>query len=145
MTTTALLKIYRSLQKILKKPSLICDVYLVTIYMRHSSQLTESTILRKRPNSSYKWHIKSCRFPPRCHISAVDLSSAPDTLDHEILINRLRDDYGFKGIVLEWFTSILTDRSVWCSWRSRVPSSKLHYDVPKASFLDLYCSLSLHD
>ena len=40
----------------------------------------------------------------------LDLSAAFDTIDHEILVARLRTQFGFTGKVLEWFTSYLQDR-----------------------------------
>ena len=40
----------------------------------------------------------------------IDLSSAFDTVDHQILLNRLRVKFGISGLVLAWFESYLTAR-----------------------------------
>ena len=39
-----------------------------------------------------------------------DLSAVFDTIDHEILLERLRFRYGFSNLLLQWFTSYLVDR-----------------------------------
>ena len=39
----------------------------------------------------------------------LDLSAAFDTIDHTILVNRLRNDYGLCGKALDWLESYLTD------------------------------------
>ena len=39
-----------------------------------------------------------------------DLSAVFDTIDHEILLERLRFGYGFSNQLLQWFTSYLVDR-----------------------------------
>jgi len=41
----------------------------------------------------------------------LDLSAAFDTVDHDILIRRLKTSYGLSGMVLQWFQTYLVGQS----------------------------------
>ena len=40
----------------------------------------------------------------------LDLTAAFDTLDHQILLNRLEENYGIQDVALQWFRSCLCNR-----------------------------------
>ncbi len=42
----------------------------------------------------------------------LDLSAAFDTIDHEILLKRMAKRCGFKGTLLKWIKSYLSDRKL---------------------------------
>jgi hypothetical protein len=41
----------------------------------------------------------------------LDLSSAFNTIDHTVLIDRLKTRFGLNGTVLKWFGSYLSNRT----------------------------------
>ena len=64
----------------------------------------------------------------------LDLSAAFDTVDHEILIRRLKTTFGIDGLALQWLSSYLSDRMQTvrvggkCSGMSKVP-----HGIPQGS------------
>uniref|UniRef100_A0A8C5HZV2 Reverse transcriptase domain-containing protein n=1 Tax=Gouania willdenowi TaxID=441366 RepID=A0A8C5HZV2_GOUWI len=66
----------------------------------------------------------------------LDLSSAFDTVDHHILIGRLRDVAGLSGPVLEWFRSYLTGRTFSVYYNNETSeTADLKWGVPQGSVL----------
>ena len=68
--------------------------------------------------------------------SLLDLSAALDTIDHEIMLNRLEFSFGIKGTALAWFKSYLELRkqSVQIGLASSDPAL-LKFGVPQGSVL----------
>ena len=78
-------------------------------------------------------------------LSLLDLSAAFDTIDHNILITRLRSTFGCSGMVLEWFTSYLSCRTQSVFVGHESTPSVLKCGVPQGSVLGpLLFTLSTH-
>lgn len=66
----------------------------------------------------------------------LDLSAAFDTVDHTILLSRMRDLLGIQGTALSWFRSYLSGRTQQVKIHSNRSSAKvLQYGVPQGSVL----------
>ena len=52
----------------------------------------------------------------------LDLSAAFDTVDHQLLLERLSDEVGIRGTALNWFRSYLSDRGQRVSVHGVLPS-----------------------
>ena len=69
-------------------------------------------------------------------LTLLDLSSAFDTIDHNILLNRLHYLHGISGTCLSWFRSYLSNRRQSVAIANCISSTKeLHYGVPQGSVL----------
>ena len=66
----------------------------------------------------------------------LDLSAAFDTVDHSLLLDRLKMRFGIKGMVLAWFKSYLACQSQFvCVNGTTSTRSDLIYGVPQGSVL----------
>ena len=66
----------------------------------------------------------------------IDLSVAFDTVDHQILLDRLKKMFGFMGLVINWITSYILGRSQKAVvGNTKSPSAPLSCRVPQGSIL----------
>ena len=70
----------------------------------------------------------------------LDLSAAFDTVDHRILLDRLRFDFGISGSAPNWIESYLSNRTQ-CIYIDGVLSSNC--ELHKAAVSGHYCCLSM--
>ena len=67
----------------------------------------------------------------------LDLSAAFDTVDHDQLMRRLERQYGLKSVVLQWFSSYLSGRTIQVVYGdSTSPTVYIPSTVPQALVLD---------
>ncbi len=66
----------------------------------------------------------------------LDLSAAFDTIDHNVLLNRLENFVGISGSALAWFKSYLSDSHQFVAVNEEVSyRSQVQYGVPQGSVL----------
>ena len=66
----------------------------------------------------------------------LDLSAAFDALDHQILLNKLSTQFGFKGKVYDWLRSYLTNRTFTVTvYKENGHQIILKFGVPQGSIL----------
>ena len=71
-----------------------------------------------------------------CLLVMLDLTAAFDTIDHEILLNRLEKSFLMSGTVLSWFESYLKSRYFCVKVRNETSNNlPLKYGVPQGSVL----------
>ena len=69
-------------------------------------------------------------------LTMLDLSAAFDTIDHAILVERLKISFGINGVVLDWIGSYLSDRKQKIKIDNDVSSEiPIKYGVPQGSVL----------
>ncbi len=70
-------------------------------------------------------------------LKLLDHSSAFDTIDHNILLNRLENDVAINGIALAWFKSYISDLHQFVAVNEKVScQSQVQYGVPQGSVLE---------
>ena len=65
----------------------------------------------------------------------IDLKKAFDTVDHNILLDKL-NFYGFRGLINQWFSSYLNDRTQTTQIADHIwNKASISFGVPQGSFL----------
>ena len=95
---------------------------------------TETALLRISNDILREMDKNQCVF-----LILLDLSAAFDTIDHEILLNRLDKYYNLKGTVIKWLTSYLHNRQQCVKIRNtKSEPAMITHGVPQGSVLGPY-------
>ena len=66
----------------------------------------------------------------------LDQSAAFDTVDHDVLLNRLSTSFGVRGSAIHWFPSYLSNRSQSVSFDQKLSENfQFTWSIPQGSFL----------
>ena len=82
-------------------------------------------------------------------MAALDLSAAFDTVDHQVLISVLKQNFGVEGIALNWIKTYLANRQMHIKVNDSTSSVRtFNYSVPQGSclgpvFFNIYSSTIL--
>jgi len=69
-------------------------------------------------------------------LALLDMSSAFDCVDHELLLHRLRITFGITGTALSWISSFLCDRTYQLAYGGELSTThRLQFGVPQGSVL----------
>ena len=69
-------------------------------------------------------------------LGMLDLSAAFDCVDHLILLQRLEQNFGLTGAVLQWMTSFLIGRTQQVIYEGRLSAiQQVRFGVPQGSVL----------
>jgi hypothetical protein len=92
---------------------------------------TETALVRIQNDLLRGLDMKQC-----CFLVMLDLSAAFDTVDHQILLNRLDGRFGIRGAALDWVASYLHKRSQFVLVNGTSSSEQeLNCSVPQGSVL----------
>lgn len=92
---------------------------------------TETALLRVQNDILFEIDNQKCVV-----MLLLDMSAAFDTVDHDLLLERMAKRYGVKGNVLKWFRSYLQDRKQFVIIDGNKSKMKeLRYGVPQGSVL----------
>lgn len=91
---------------------------------------TETALLRVQNNPLMQANAGECSV-----LVLLDLSAAFDTLDHHILIERLRQRVGISGSQLDWLSSYLSNRTFSVTDNHAKLAESLFCSVPQGSVL----------
>ena len=75
-------------------------------------------------------------------VALLDFSAAFDTINHDLLVQKLHDQYGIRGTALNWFRSYLSDRWLRVKVQQCISNGRLsNFGVPQGSILGplLFC------
>jgi hypothetical protein len=90
---------------------------------------TETALLKSV--NDFLWSMESQKVTA---LIAIDLSAAFDTVDHSILSNVLRNNFGVTGSALQWINSYLTSRTFKvCTNDSQSAARNISCSVPQGS------------